>query len=471
MTHVMVDDSEWTVDDSNESRFNWRRLVFGDESLPDPDWPTDHVPQNERRTLLSLSAVLLGFVFFAGTLFAGAEVGAALSFTPMLAALAVGSVVLGIYIATLSAIAAQTGLTTVLLSRYTFGRLGTKWADLLLGGTQVGWFAVTVVLVASPTAKFLGVSSPSWIAFFIVLWGIFHLATAYVGYGGMEKLSLVAVPILIIIGVLTIGIALQDAGGLDNLIESTGSTESMTFGAAVTIVVGTFISGGTQAPNWTRFASSRRTAISASFIAFAFGNSFLFLSGAVGGIVYANTSGAFYEVLAVQGLAGIGLLALALAMWTTNHNAAYAFGVAGSEAFDYDRKRPFVLAGGAVGIGLALLGVADLLTQWLTILGQYVPPLGAVLIADFFFCWKLDIPRMGEVNFINVRAIPLLAYMVGCAVAALTAGAVIPSVSAPELVPGIAALNGIVAAIVAQVVGHYGFERTGIVATHDSDTF
>jgi len=106
---------------------------------------------------------------------------------------AVGSAILGIYVATLCAIGAQTGLTTVLLSRYTFGRLGAKWADLLLGGTQVGWFGVTIPLVAIPTAKFFGVNTPTWVSALILLWGLFHLATAYFGYEGMEKLSLVAV--------------------------------------------------------------------------------------------------------------------------------------------------------------------------------------------------------------------------------------------------------------------------------------
>jgi cytosine permease len=384
---------------------------------------------------------------------------------------AVGSAILGIYVATLCAIGAQTGLTTVLLSRYTFGRLGAKWADLLLGGTQVGWFGVTIPLVAIPTAKFFGVNTPTWVSALILLWGLFHLATAYFGYEGMEKLSLVAVPVLVVVGVLSIGIALQDAGGLGGLMETTGSAGSMTFGAAVTIVVGTFISGGTQAPNWARFASSRRTGFWAGLIAFLIGNSFLFVSGAVGGAVYADTGGDLYEVLAVQGLAAVGLIALILNIWTTNDNAAYAFGVAGSEAFDYDRKRPFVLAGGAIGIALALFGVANLLIPWLSTLGQYVPPLGGVLIADLLLCWRLNIPRMESVDFASVRVVPVVAYVLGCVVAALTAGAVIPGVGAPQLIPGIAALNGIIAAMVVQVVGHYGLERPGIVGTHDSETF
>jgi len=77
-----------------ESRL--RRLLLGDEDLADPDWPTDHVPASERRGLVSISAVLLGFVFFAGTLFSGAEVGAAVGFRQTLLVMAVGYAVLGV---------------------------------------------------------------------------------------------------------------------------------------------------------------------------------------------------------------------------------------------------------------------------------------------------------------------------------------------------------------------------------------
>ncbi|WP_318569741.1 cytosine permease [Salinigranum marinum] len=334
---------------TRDTESGWRTFVFGDEDLPDPDWPVDHVPKSERKGLVSISAVLLGFVFFAGTLWAGAEVGAAMGFVPMLTAMAVGYAILGVYVALLCAIAAKAGLTTVLLSRYTFGRTGAKWADLLLGGTQVGWFGVTIPLIAVPTATFLGVDTPMFVSALVVVWGVLHLATAYFGYEGMERLSYVAVPALVVVGLLSMGIAVADTGGIGGLVSQVGGGE-MAFGAAVTIVVGTFISGGTQAPNWARFAANKRVAFWAGLVAFLVGNGFLFLSGAVGGAVYDVTpAGDLYAVLSAQGLAFVGLVALVFNIWTTNDNAAYAFGVAGSEAFDFDRKRPFVLAGGPSG--------------------------------------------------------------------------------------------------------------------------
>ncbi|WP_380676740.1 cytosine permease [Salinigranum sp. GCM10025319] len=456
---------------TQDTGFGWRTFVFGDEDLPDPDWPVDHVPKSERKGLVSISAVLLGFVFFAGTMWAGAEVGAAMGFVPMLTAMTVGYAILGVYVAALCAIAAKAGLTTVLLSRYTFGRLGAKWADLLLGGTQVGWFGVTIPMIAVPMATFLGMDTPMFVSALIVLWGVLHLATAYFGYDGMERLSYVAVPALVIVGLLSIGIAVVDSGGVGGLLAQTGGS-GMAFGAAVTIVVGTFISGGTQAPNWARFASSKRVGFWAGLIAFLVGNGFLFISGAVGGSVYdVSPAGDLYAVLTAQGLAFVGLIGLLFNIWTTNDNAAYAFGVAGSEAFDFDRKRPFVLAGGAIGIVLALAGVDSLLIPWLSTLGQYVPPIGGVIIADFLLVWGLTrIPRMDDVSFASVRWVSVIAYVGGCLVAVLTAGSVVPGVGAPQLIPGIASLNGIVAAGALQIVGYYALERSGVVSGHTVDT-
>jgi len=453
---------------AEDTGFDWRQFVFGDEDLPDPDYPVDHVPTTERRGLLSISAVLLGFVFFAGTMWAGAEVGAAMGFVPMLSAMAVGYAILGLYVAALCGIAAKAGLTTVLLARYTFGQWGAKWADLLLGGTQVGWFGVTIPLIAVPTATFLGITNATFISVLVLAWGILHLATAYFGYDGMEKLSYVAVPLLFVVGLVSIVIAVGDSGGVGGLLEQVGGGE-MTFGAAVTIVVGTFISGGTQAPNWARFARDKSVGFWAGLVAFLVGNGFLFLSGAVGGAVYDVTpAGDLYAVLSAQGLAFVGLVALVFNIWTTNDNAAYAYGVAGAEAFDFDRKRPFILVGGAIGILLALVGVDSLLIPWLATLGQYVPPLGGVIIADFVVVWGLTaVPRMEDVAFTEVRWSAVAAYLVGCGVAILTAGSLVPGVAAPQVLPGMTSLNGLIAAGLVHLAGHYALERKGILPGHD----
>ena len=110
----------------------------GTEQPVDPDYPVTPVPRSARRGVLSISVVLIGFTVFAPTLMAGASIGVGFPFAEFLAVLAVGSAVLGAYFAAIGFLGARTGLTTVVMSRYTFGTAGSKSVSLLLGGTQVG---------------------------------------------------------------------------------------------------------------------------------------------------------------------------------------------------------------------------------------------------------------------------------------------------------------------------------------------
>ncbi len=396
----------------------------------DPDFPIKHVPMQERRDLKSIAIVLLGFTFFSGTMLAGAELGAAYPFADLLWVLLFGNLLLGLYVSFLSSVAARTGLTTVLLARYTLGSYGSKLASLLLGGTQVGWFGVTIAFMAMPFTEALNLP-PTFLPAMMVLWGVLHGATAYYGYRGMEKLSLVSVPLLLIVGFVSIGIAIRDAGGMAEIF-AIEPTETMAFATALTVIVGTFASGGTQAPNWARFAKTSTMAFWAAFIAFFFANALMVLFGAFGGLVYGEPDMA--EVLAVQGLIVFSVIFLTLNLWTTNDNAAYAFGVAGAEAFNVNNKRIFVIIGSAVGIVLAITGIYDLLMPWLEALGTFIPPLGGVIIGDFYFVWKGKIPRLQNIKLAPVRWSGILAYVVG--------------VLAALFIPGIPPLNGIVGSVI-----------------------
>ena len=64
--------------------------------------------------------------------------------------------------------------------------------------------------------------------------------------------------------------SLEEVGGFGGLTDVEPSA-SMTIAVAITTVVGTFVSAGTQAPNWTRFARSGRSAVWACVIGFLVG--------------------------------------------------------------------------------------------------------------------------------------------------------------------------------------------------------
>ncbi|MGY1841668.1 MULTISPECIES: cytosine permease [unclassified Modestobacter] len=351
----------------------------------DPDYPIDPVPASARRSLFSLSIVLLGFTFFTPTMLAGAQIGAAFPATSLIWVLLLGSAVLGIYVGAIGGIGARTGLTTVMMCRYTLGTRGAKLASLLLGGTQVGWYGVTVATLAQLTASALGWEGRGPEVALMLVGGAVMGATAYFGYKGMYALSLVSVPLLLALAGWVTWRSLEEVGGWSGLTAIVPS-ESMTVAVAVTIIVGTFASGGTQAPNWTRFARTPTAGFWACLVAFLIGELLMLGFGAIGAVAFGE--GDFVLVLYQLGLVGWGLVFLVANLWTTNDNTAYNFGVAGAEIADSRSKKPFVVGGVVLGTLLAVTGIYDNLIDYLVWLGILIPPLGGVVIGDFLARWR-----------------------------------------------------------------------------------
>jgi cytosine permease len=355
----------------------------------DPDYPIDPVPPSARRSLFSLAIVLLGFTFFTPTMLAGAGIGEAFRFSTLLWVLLLGSAVLGIYVGAIGGIGARTGLTTVMMCRYALGTTGSKLASVLLGGTQVGWYGVTVATLAGLTASALGWEGRGSEIALMIAGGAVMGVTAYYGYKGMYALSLVSVPLLLVIGAWVTWRSLEEVGGWSGL-SAIEPTASMTVAVAVTVIVGTFASGGTQAPNWTRFARTPLSGFWACLVAFLVGELLMLFFGAIGALAFGE--GDFVLVLYQLGLVGWGLVFLVANLWTTNDNTAYNFGVAGAEIANSRSKKPFVVGGVVLGTLLAVTGIYDNLIEYLLWLGILIPPLGGVVIGDFLARWRGGMP-------------------------------------------------------------------------------
>lgn len=394
------------------------------------DYPLSAVPQAARKSIWSLAPLLIGFTLYSGTLFAGGKVGTAYRFWPDLVGLiAVGNLILGVYAALLSYIAAKTGLNTVLMTRFSFGNYGSRWVDFLLGFTQIGWYAWGSALIAELLNKLVGMpSSYNWLVILVVTY--FFCSTAYIGYRAMDWLSRFAVPAMLILIVWCLAIASNDIGGFAGL-QAIVPKQQLGLGEAITIVVGTFISGGTQATNWSRFANSGRTALISTLAAFFFANGLLIFSGAFCALVYGNED--IVQVMAQQGLLFWGLLLLFLNMWTTQDNTIYAFSVAGAHMFRTQKRTAFVLGGATVALALAWGGIYNLLVPYLILLGTFIPPIGGVVMADYWLLHKGQFPSLEQPQpAFNWAGI--IAYVFAVAIA--------------YFLPGIKPINGIVAAIV-----------------------
>lgn len=337
----------------------------------DADFSFTPVPASARHGFWAVGFVMLGFTFFSASMSVGAKIGNGLDLGGFVWATTLGGLVLAFYTGGLAYLGAKTGMGLDLLARRAFGRRGSLLASALVGLTQMGWFGVGVAMLGIPVAELLHIS-PWWI---VIAAGAAMTASAYFGMKAIEVVSFISVPLIAILGTYSMVTATSKAGGL---VEVFGDG-SMPIVTGIGMVVGSFISGGTATPNFTRFARSAKVAVITTVIAFFLGNTLMFSFGAVGG-AFTGKDDIFYVMIA-QGLAIPAILVLGANIWTTNNNALYTSGL-GFSNITRVRTRPMTLIAGILGT-VSALWLYDNFVGWLSFLNAALPPIGAILIADF----------------------------------------------------------------------------------------
>lgn len=355
------------------------------------DFPLTAVPLSARKPIWSLAPILMGFTLVSTTLIAGGMIGSSFNFTQLIWIVIIGNIILGTYCAILGYIAAKSGLSTVLMARFSFGNIGSRWVDFILGFTQVGWYAVTNAFIADALFNLLGFpASLKWLA--VIFFTYAFCVTAYIGYTAMDWLSRVAVPAMLILIGISLAMGFGDAGNLFAIAPS----QSMSIAAGIAVTVGTFISGGTQATNWSRFADTPKNAIWSTLLAFLVINGLLVFTGAFCTLVYGTED--LIQAMAQQGLLLGGLILLILNVWTTQDNTIYAFSIAGSNFFRTSKRHALVLGGATFALALALGGLYENLIPYLIFLGAVIPPVGGIIMADFWFRYRGHFPALDTPN-------------------------------------------------------------------------
>ena len=393
----------------------------------DADYSLEAVPESARKGFWNMFFVMLGFTFFSASMSVGAKLGNGLDLSGFIWACVIGGVILSAYCGVLAFIGASTGLNMDLLCRRAFGTKGSYLSSFLLGFTQIGWFGVGVAMFSIPAAQLLGINE--WILTIVA--GLLMTATAATGMKALEIVSYISVPLIVILGVYSMITATAEGGGLVAIFGQ--SAGGITLFTGIGYVIGSFISGGTATPNFIRFAKDRKIAVWTTVIAFFLGNTLMFCFGAVGG-AFTGADDIFYVMIA-QGLAIPALVVLGANIWTTNNNALYTGGLALSNITGKLMKYLTWVAG-IIGTALAIWLYYNF-CGWLNVLNCALPPIGIIVILDYFKNRKKYEGTHNEaiVNWFNV---------IGVIAAALVAN---------FLHWGIAAVNAMVVAAIFFFIG------------------
>ena len=402
-------------------------------AVTDIDYAASAVPKEGRRGIVTMFMIMMGFTFFSASMWVGQELADGLDFYGFVGALLAGGAILGIYTGLLGYVGAKTGLSMDLLAQRSFGTKGSYISSAMISFTQIGWFGVGIAMFAIPIAdQLLGGSKTAEIVLVIVA-GVCMTASAYFGIKSLTIISYIAVPLVAILGTVAMVMAINQGEGtiVDQFAVNSGSL-SIIGGAG--LVMGSFVSGGTATPNFTRFAKSGKVGAITTVVAFFIGNSLMFCFGAVSYIFVGGND--IFDVMLRLNLFYIAVLVLGLNIWTTNDNALYSAGLGLANIF-HQKKKPMVLISGIIGT-TASVWLYWNFCSWLNILNCTLPPVGIILVLGYFMH-----KEEYEEGVKNTKVVDWFA----------VAGVILGAVVANVVKWGIASINGMAVAAVCYIIG------------------
>ena len=405
----------------------------------DVDYTSKAVDRAGRKSNLSMFMVMLGFTFFSASMWVGQQLAAGLNFNGFVWALLLGGLILAAYTGSLGWIGAESGLSLDMLARRSFGSKGSWLPSAMISFTQIGWFGVGLAMFAIPVAKqLLGLEvTPDympWQGYLLVLIaGILMTCTAYFGIKSLTIISYIAVPAVAILGTVAMVMAVNK-GELGLIEQFNQGAKNLGIIAGAGLVVGSFVSGGTATPNFTRFAKSGKVGLWTTVVAFFIGNSLMFCFGAVSSIYVGGND--IFDVMLNLNLFYFAILVLALNIWTTNDNALYTGGLGLSNIFGLSKKT-MVHISGLIGT-VAAVWLYWNFCGWLNVLNCTLPPVGIILILSYFLDRKAYLDGTVEVKTVNWFAV---------------AGVVLGAVVANLVKWGFPAINGMAVAAVCYFCG------------------
>ena len=405
----------------------------------DVDYTDRAVDRAGRKSNLSMFMVMLGFTFFSASMWVGQQLAAGLDWWGFVWALLLGGLILAAYTGSLGFIGAESGLSLDMLARRSFGTKGSWLPSAMISFTQIGWFGVGLAMFAIPVAKeLMGLDvTPDhmpWQGYVLVaIAGVLMTASAYYGIKSLTIISYIAVPAVAILGTVAMIMAVR-RGDMGLIEQFAQGTKDLGIIAGAGLVVGSFVSGGTATPNFTRFAKSGRVGLWTTVVAFFIGNSLMFLFGAVSSIYVGGND--IFEVMLNLNLFYLAVLVLGLNIWTTNDNALYSAGLGLSNIAGLTKKK-MVIFSGILGT-VAAVWLYWNFCGWLNVLNCTLPPVGIILILHYFMNRKAYAEGTVAEKTVDWWAV---------------AGVVLGAVVANLVKWGFPAINGMVIAAICYLIG------------------
>jgi cytosine permease len=381
------------------------------------EYATGAVPISASVSGWRIALVKIGIIIALPAFVMGADIGFSRGLPNAAVIFLASAAILVLLAMSTGTVAAHSRLSAALIIRIAFGRTGGRFVSGILALALLGWFAVTAQIFGESVAdvgRSLGIRADP--LYFVLGGGLLMVGTTIYGFNALQRLSIVAVPMVALVLVFMAVLSLRHSS-LAHLMAS--PPESADLGVGISAIVGGMVVGVTIFPDITRFARDGRQARIAALLSFGAMPIVLSLA-AIAGI--ATGSRNLVRIMEGLGLGTPALIFLIIKAWMTNAGNLYSSSLGIAAALGSGRHAVVVAMAGAVGVAMAALGVGTHLVPLMLPFGIAIPPIASIYVTDFALsgtrrycaeaiesCSRFSIPAFiawgGAVTFAGATAI------------------------------------------------------------------
>jgi cytosine permease len=352
------------------------------------------VPLSHRLSFWNNSFILWGWVLVLSSFLVGGIVGQVFPLKMSMPIIFFGTLCNGIIGVLIGSAAARTGYSSALLYRYAYGRKGVLLPNVLMGLTNMGWFALILNITRDGLVAHFGAAEGGtlwWVSTLAI--GAFFIIPAVIRIRWIAYINWFAVPGFLAIFILVLTTTLSSAGGFPALWHKWYDPGKPIF-IGFDMAAGGWLAGVTIIADLARFWKNAKHAVVGIMTAYAGLVTVQYWGGAIG----AAHTGEWNLFMIASGL-GLGLLAW-VALWfgaqSTVQGGTYAAGLAfsappipmlrGQEV----TRRVATVGVGIVGLIGSFIGLDKFAMWWVQFLSWVVAPIAITVIIDY---WALPQKR------------------------------------------------------------------------------
>lgn len=409
-------------------------------------------------------------LIWAGTVFClpvfslGGALAAAMDATSFLSAVFFGTLVIVLIGFLTGTIGARTHLASGFNARFALGSAGGRIFSLILALSLSGWFGFQCHDFAKSVVSTLTMFGfPSGSVFvWTTVGGLLMILTATAGFNGIALLSAMGVPLLIALSLTAAFVTARQVDGSVLRAASAAAAGGMSLSTGTTLVVGSYITGVCITADVSRFSKTQKDSFWGAFLGYMIAFPFALLLGGFFQYAY-GISNICHVMFSYCGMALFVPFVLVVSIWAINNFNLYCAVLGIISALDGRIKLPqwsVTLLVGVVSTLLGSLGIMDTLSPILNFLGVLIPPVAAVIIADYYFYNRnsglYDYDSTGKLR--NFRVNTCLSASAGIAVGLLCNYADIPFLNALCSVFSasvLAMLSGVAVLVIYNTVNHF----------------